>query len=116
MYTKLFVTLLLVALIGTSLSRSVSTSYQLDDELSMKAKAVVPGLDRMQRRSSGELVRRSWSGPLSMDQKHLISQFLPHLYAEELTGKESNAQDFNSHFPTWIDFGRRSLEDSGVDA
>ncbi|KAH0626839.1 hypothetical protein JD844_002090 [Phrynosoma platyrhinos] len=116
MYTKVFVSLLLVTLIGISLSRSVSTSYQLDDKLSMQTRAVKSELDRMQRRSSGRMVRQSRSGPLSDDQKHLISQFLPHLYAEELAGKDNNAQGSSANSPYWMDFGRRSLEDLGVDA
>uniref|UniRef100_A0A8D0HCR7 Gastrin/cholecystokinin peptide hormone domain-containing protein n=1 Tax=Sphenodon punctatus TaxID=8508 RepID=A0A8D0HCR7_SPHPU len=59
----------------------------------------------------------NWLGTLSQDQKHLISQFLPHLYAEELASKDGSwhGKDAAVHphdYPNWMDFGRRSSEDS----
>ncbi|XP_062994552.1 gastrin/cholecystokinin-like peptide [Elgaria multicarinata webbii] len=110
MYIQVFTSLLLTALLGTSLSRSVSTSYQGDGEFSKQAEAV-PGLDMTRRNSHGVLTQRDLSEHLSQDQKHLISQFLPHLFAAELAAKEDNLQEIDAHFPSWMDFGRRSSED-----
>ncbi|XP_061445745.1 gastrin/cholecystokinin-like peptide [Rhineura floridana] len=105
MHTKVLTSLLFATFIGTSLSRSVSTSYQVDDGLSRQAKAG-PRPDRMP-------IRRDWPGDLSQDQKYLVSQFLPHLYAAELA---NSFQDTEAHFPSWMDFGRRSSEDLDGDA
>lgn len=67
MHAKMLAGLLLTILLSISFLRSESQAM------------VVPGLDRMQRGVG--LVRRDWPMQLSQDQKHLISQFLPHLYA-----------------------------------
>ncbi|KAF7239204.1 Gastrin/cholecystokinin-like peptide [Varanus komodoensis] len=104
MHTKLLASLLLTALIGTSLSRAVPASFLVDGGLSKQ------GPDRLQRRN-GDGILQDWPGHLSRDQKHLISQFLPHLFAAELTGKENNLRENDPHFPNWMDFGRRSSED-----
>nr|XP_020641299.1 gastrin/cholecystokinin-like peptide [Pogona vitticeps] len=116
MHAKILASLLLVTCIGTSFARSVSMLYQPqgDNGLSRQAKAVT-GPDRMLRSGNGRLVQREWPGHLSLDQKHLISQFLPHLYAGELAARENNLQDADTHFPSWMDFGRRSSEDVGED-
>uniref|UniRef100_A0A8D0B7H1 Gastrin/cholecystokinin peptide hormone domain-containing protein n=1 Tax=Salvator merianae TaxID=96440 RepID=A0A8D0B7H1_SALMN len=110
MPAKVFPILLLITLTGISISRSVPVSYQVDGGLNKQANA---GLhpDITQRTNSRGLVRRDWPSDLTRDQKHLISQFLPHLYAAELAGKENNLQNSDIHFPSWMDFGRRSSED-----
>ncbi|XP_054848352.1 gastrin/cholecystokinin-like peptide [Eublepharis macularius] len=119
MHPKVFACLLLATLIATSVSRSILTSRQVDSQ-SNKHRTSVPGLEGTQKSSNGRLIRREWPGGLSWDQKHLISQFLPHIYAAELAGKENSVQMAdglpNHAYPSWMDFGRRSLEDMDEDA
>ncbi|XP_007428112.1 gastrin/cholecystokinin-like peptide [Python bivittatus] len=102
MHAKMFAGLLLTILLSISFLRSESQAK------------VVPGPGRMQR--SVGLVRRDWPTQLSQDQKHLISQFLPHLYASELAALADNLNEADTHFPNWMDFGRRSSEDQDGDA
>ncbi|XP_074019129.1 gastrin/cholecystokinin-like peptide [Numenius arquata] len=64
---------------------------------------------------------RDWPESLSQEQKHLISRFLPHVFTElrdpkgYLHGDEGMEALHNHYYPDWMDFGRRSAEDS-VDA
>ncbi|CAI5790265.1 cholecystokinin-like peptide [Podarcis lilfordi] len=106
MHTKVLTSLLLTTFIAASLLRSVSTSYQGGGRLSRQAKAG-PQQERMQRSSSGGPIRREWPGHLSEDQKDLVAQFLPYLRTE-FAGR---VQDPEAHYPSWMDFGRRSSED-----
>ncbi|XP_015277984.1 PREDICTED: gastrin/cholecystokinin-like peptide [Gekko japonicus] len=119
MHPKVFACLLLATLIATGLSRSTSASRQGEGR-SNKQRTAVPGPERTQKSDGRWIVRREWPGGLSRDQKHLISQFLPHIYAAELSGKENSVQmndDLQSHdYPTWMDWGRRSLKDVNEDA
>ncbi|KAG8140018.1 hypothetical protein E2320_002741 [Naja naja] len=102
MHGKMFAGLLLTIFLSISILRSESQAK------------VVPGPDRMQRGVG--LVRRDWPMQLTQDQKHLISQFLPHLYASELVPMGNNLNEDDTHFPNWMDFGRRSSEDQDGDA
>ncbi|XP_060112576.1 gastrin/cholecystokinin-like peptide [Heteronotia binoei] len=119
MHPKAFACLLLATLIATGLSRSLSASRQ-EDSRSNKHRTALLGAERTQKSGTGRLIRREWPGGLSVDQKHLISQFLPHIYAAELAGKENAVQmDDGLHsreYPTWMDWGRRSLKDMNDDA
>ncbi|KAM6295647.1 gastrin/cholecystokinin-like peptide [Aegotheles albertisi] len=69
------------------------------------------------QRSPPRLVRRDWPESLSQEQKHLISQFLPHILTELSNHKgyvhgDEGAEALHDHFyPDWMDFGRRSAED-----
>nr|XP_056719953.1 gastrin/cholecystokinin-like peptide [Euleptes europaea] len=114
MHPKMFACLLLATLVATGLSGSMPTSRQVDSRTNYHRTAE-PEPERTQR-----LIRRQWPEGLSLDQKHLISQFLPHIYAAELSGKENSVQmddGFRSHNdPSWLDFGRRSLKDVNEDA
>ncbi|NXQ81608.1 ANTR protein, partial [Nyctibius grandis] len=64
------------------------------------------------------LVRRDWPESLSQEQKHLISQFLPHIFTElsdrmgYVQGGEGAEALHDHYYPDWMDFGRRSAEDS----
>ncbi|XP_010201730.2 gastrin/cholecystokinin-like peptide [Colius striatus] len=66
----------------------------------------------------GSLARRDWPESLSQEQKHLISRFLPHVLAElrDLKGYmhgDKGMEALHDHYyPDWMDFGRRSTEDS----
>ncbi|XP_032090948.1 gastrin/cholecystokinin-like peptide [Thamnophis elegans] len=102
MHAKMFAGLFLTILLSISFLRSESQAK------------VVPGQDRIQR--GGGPVRRDWPMQLTQDQKHLISQFLPHLYHSELAALGNNLNEDDMHFPNWMDFGRRSSEDQDGDA
>ncbi|XP_071584788.1 gastrin/cholecystokinin-like peptide isoform X2 [Heliangelus exortis] len=73
------------------------------------------------RRIPPNLVRRDWPESLSQEQKHLISQFLPHIFTELGEHKGSVHWDegtealHDHYYPDWMDFGRRSAQD-GADA
>ncbi|NXY92151.1 ANTR protein, partial [Alcedo cyanopectus] len=62
------------------------------------------------------LVRRDWPQSLSQEQKHLISQFLPHVFTElgdhKGYGEEGTEALHDHYYPDWMDFGRRSAERS----
>ncbi|XP_053115333.1 gastrin/cholecystokinin-like peptide [Hemicordylus capensis] len=111
MHSKVFACLLLATLLGTTLTRS----YQLDGRIRKQVKAAL-GPDRMQRSGNEVLVRRDWPEGLSQAQKNLISQILPGIYPAEFAGKVSHLQTDNTHYPAWMDFGRRSSEDVNEDA
>ncbi|NXN98164.1 ANTR protein, partial [Rhinopomastus cyanomelas] len=69
------------------------------------------------RQPPASLARRDWSQSLSQEQKHLISQFLPHLLTE-LSGRKGYSRQglealHDHYYPDWMDFGRRSAEDAG---
>ncbi|XP_013055188.3 gastrin/cholecystokinin-like peptide [Anser cygnoides] len=79
--------------------------------------AEAPGAAGDPRRLPTSLVRRDWPEPLSQEQQHLISRFLPHMFAELRDRKgfvqgDEGAEALHDHFyPDWMDFGRRSSED-----
>ncbi|NWU72190.1 ANTR protein, partial [Pterocles burchelli] len=79
--------------------------------------AEAPGSARDPRQPLPSLVRRDWAESLSQEQKHFISQFLPHIFTELSARKGSVHGDaameaLHDHFyPDWMDFGRRSAED-----
>ncbi|NXE14157.1 ANTR protein, partial [Lophotis ruficrista] len=83
--------------------------------------AEAPGAAGVPRRLPASLVRRDWPEALSQEQKHLISQFLPHVFTElgehkgYVHGDEGMQALHDHYYPDWMDFGRRSAEDS-VDA
>ncbi|XP_009992508.1 PREDICTED: gastrin/cholecystokinin-like peptide, partial [Chaetura pelagica] len=64
------------------------------------------------------LVRRDWPESLSQEQKHLISQFLPHIFTElsdpkgYVQGDQGMEALHDHYYPDWMDFGRRSAEDA----
>ncbi|NXX43552.1 ANTR protein, partial [Tricholaema leucomelas] len=64
------------------------------------------------RQHPPSLVRRDWSQVLS--QKH---QFQPHIFTElgdhKGYGDERTEALYDHYYPAWMDFGRRSAEDSG---
>ncbi|NXV96816.1 ANTR protein, partial [Calonectris borealis] len=81
--------------------------------------AEAPGAAGDPRRLPASLVRRDWPESLSQEQKHLISRFLPHIFAAELSdrkgyvhGGEGTEALHDHYYPDWMDFGRRSAEDS----
>ncbi|NWU59211.1 ANTR protein, partial [Dromas ardeola] len=83
--------------------------------------AEAPGAAESPRRLPASLVRRDWPESLSQEQKHLISRFLPHVFTElnnpkvYVRGDEGTEALHDHYYPDWMDFGRRSAEDS-VDA
>ncbi|NXK14264.1 ANTR protein, partial [Herpetotheres cachinnans] len=84
--------------------------------------AEAPGTARDPHRLPASLVRRDWPESLSQEEKHLISQFLPHIFTAELSDRkgyihgDKGMEALHDHYyPDWMDFGRRSAEDS-VDA
>ncbi|XP_014814564.1 PREDICTED: gastrin/cholecystokinin-like peptide [Calidris pugnax] len=83
--------------------------------------AEAPGAAGDPHRLPNSLVRRDWPDSLSQEQKHLISRFLPHVFTELRDPKGSVPRDegmdalHDHYYPDWMDFGRRSAEDS-VDA
>ncbi|NXE78934.1 ANTR protein, partial [Cochlearius cochlearius] len=64
------------------------------------------------------LVQRDWPEYLSQEQRHLISRFLPHIFTElgdrkgYVHGGEGMEALHDHYYPDWMDFGRRSAEDS----
>ncbi|NWU12549.1 ANTR protein, partial [Cephalopterus ornatus] len=64
------------------------------------------------------LVRRDWPEYLSQEQQHLLSQFLPHVLTELNNHKgfvheDEGMEALHEHYyPDWMDFGRRSTEDT----
>ncbi|KAM9255090.1 gastrin/cholecystokinin-like peptide [Cariama cristata] len=80
-----------------------------------------PGAAGDPRQLRASLVRRDWPESLSQEQKHLISRFLPHIFSElsdrkgYVHGDEGMEALHDHYYPDWMDFGRRSAEDS-VDA
>ncbi|NWU96055.1 ANTR protein, partial [Upupa epops] len=83
--------------------------------------AETPSAEGDPRHLPASLVRRDWSQSLSQEQRHLISRFLPHLLTElsDRKGYSHGNQGLEAlhdhYYPDWMDFGRRSAEDS-VDA
>ncbi|XP_075299609.1 gastrin/cholecystokinin-like peptide [Opisthocomus hoazin] len=73
------------------------------------------------RRLPASPVRQDWPESLSQEQKHFISRFLPHIFTELSDrkgyghGDEGTEALHDLYYPDWMDFGRRSAEDS-VDA
>ncbi|XP_048374164.1 gastrin/cholecystokinin-like peptide [Sphaerodactylus townsendi] len=114
MHPKVFACLLLAALVATGLSKCMPTSRQVDSQTD-KHRTAMSGPERIQKSDAERLIRREWPGEPSWYQKHLISQFLPHMYAAELAGKENSVQT-DDDFQSWMDFGRRSLKDVNKDA
>ncbi|XP_062485090.1 gastrin/cholecystokinin-like peptide isoform X1 [Pezoporus occidentalis] len=76
--------------------------------------AEAPGAGGDPPRPPGSLVRRDWPEALSQEQKHLISRFLPHIFTElrDRKGYEGMEDLHDLYYPDWMDFGRRSAEDS----
>ncbi|KAF1438812.1 ANTR protein, partial [Pygoscelis papua] len=80
--------------------------------------AEAPGTAGDSRRLPASLVRRDWPESLSQEQKHLISRFLPHIFTElsnhkgYVHGDEGMEALHDHYYPDWMDFGRRSAEDS----
>ncbi|NXJ86649.1 ANTR protein, partial [Trogon melanurus] len=80
--------------------------------------AEAPGAGGDPRQLPGSLVRRDWPQSLSQEQKHLISRFLPHVFTELSDRKgyvhgDEGAEALHDHYyHDWMDFGRRSIEDS----
>ncbi|NXF55225.1 ANTR protein, partial [Oceanites oceanicus] len=80
--------------------------------------AEAPGAAGDPRQLPASLVRRDWPESLSQEQKHLISQFLPHIFTElsdhkgYVHGDEGTEALHDHYYPDWMDFGRRSAEDS----
>ncbi|NXL46405.1 ANTR protein, partial [Podilymbus podiceps] len=79
----------------------------------------VPGAAGSPRQLPARLVRRDWPESLSQEQKHLISRFLPHVFTElsnrkgfSVPGDEGTEALYDHYYPDWMDFGRRSAEDS----
>ncbi|XP_021233786.1 gastrin/cholecystokinin-like peptide [Numida meleagris] len=66
-------------------------------------------------RAPPSLARREWPEPPSPEQQHLLSRFLPHVFAEQSKGfvqGNGEAEALHDHFyPDWMDFGRRSTGD-----
>ncbi|KAE8574745.1 hypothetical protein XENTR_v10003559 [Xenopus tropicalis] len=60
---------------------------------------------------TSELNRRDLMASLSHDQRQLISQLLPHLYAELSNGEAHFLPVQDRDYAGWMDFGRRSLEE-----
>ncbi|NXJ70606.1 ANTR protein, partial [Rostratula benghalensis] len=83
--------------------------------------AEAPGAAGDPHQLPASLVRRDWPESLSQEQKHLISQFLPHVFTElrdpkgYVHGDEGTEALHDHYYQDWMDFGRRSAEDS-VDA
>ncbi|NXS41738.1 ANTR protein, partial [Balaeniceps rex] len=77
-----------------------------------------PGAAGDSHQLPASLVRRDWPESLSQEQKHIISQFLPHIFAELSDRKgyvhgDAGMEALHDHYyPDWMDFGRRSAEDS----
>ncbi|XP_074893050.1 gastrin/cholecystokinin-like peptide [Buteo buteo] len=82
--------------------------------------AEAPGAAGDPRQLPTSLVRRDWPDSLSQEQKHFISQLLP-VFTElrdrkgYVHGDEGMAALHDHYYPDWMDFGRRSAEES-VDA
>ncbi|XP_032058417.1 gastrin/cholecystokinin-like peptide [Aythya fuligula] len=83
--------------------------------------AEAPGAVGDPRRLPTSLVRRDWPEPLSQEQQqHLISRFLPHMFAEMrdrkgfVQGDEGDKALHDHYYSDWMDFGRRSSEDSAA--
>ncbi|NXL89452.1 ANTR protein, partial [Alectura lathami] len=80
--------------------------------------AEAPGTTGGSHHLPASLARRDWPQPLSQEQQHLISRFLPHVFAELSDRKgfvqgNEGMEALHEHFyPDWMDFGRRSTEDS----
>ncbi|NXI48106.1 ANTR protein, partial [Galbula dea] len=75
--------------------------------------AEAPGAAGVPRQLPTSLVRRDWPQSLSQEQKHLIAQFLPHIFTELSVHGDKGTEDLHDHYyPDWMDFGRRSAEDS----
>ncbi|XP_009553785.2 gastrin/cholecystokinin-like peptide [Cuculus canorus] len=80
--------------------------------------AEAPGAAGDPHQLPASLVRRDWPESLSQEQKHLKSRFLPRIFTELGDRKDYvyGAEALREHYyPDWMDFGRRSAEDS-VDA
>ncbi|NXX13258.1 ANTR protein, partial [Podargus strigoides] len=84
--------------------------------------AEAPGAAGDPPQPPARLVRRDWPQSLSQEQKHLISRFLPHIFTElsdrkgYAPGDEGMAALHDHYYPDWMDFGRRSAEDSAAAA
>ncbi|NXP13116.1 ANTR protein, partial [Thinocorus orbignyianus] len=84
--------------------------------------AEAPGAAGDPHRLPPSLVRRDWPESLSQEQRHLISQFLPQVLAElrdpqgYMHGDKGMEALHDHYYSDWMDFGRRSTEDSVDDA
>ncbi|NWH73820.1 ANTR protein, partial [Piaya cayana] len=80
--------------------------------------AEAPGAAGNPHQLPASLVRRGWPESLSQEQKHLNSHFLPHIFTElgdrkdYVYGAEGLEALHEHYYPDWMDFGRRSAEDS----
>ncbi|NWI62142.1 ANTR protein, partial [Todus mexicanus] len=77
--------------------------------------AEAPGAAGHPHQLPARRVQRDWPESLSQEQNHLISQFLPHVFAAELSdhkgyGDEGTEALHDHYYPDWMDFGRRSAE------
>ncbi|NXG74874.1 ANTR protein, partial [Baryphthengus martii] len=77
--------------------------------------AEAPGAARNPPQLPASLVRRDWPQSLSQEQKHLLSQFLPHIFTAELSERKGYRDEglealHDHYYPDWMDFGRRSTE------
>ncbi|XP_065711963.2 gastrin/cholecystokinin-like peptide [Patagioenas fasciata] len=75
----------------------------------------VPGAAGDPRRPPTSLIRRDWPESLSQEQQHLISRFLPPIFTDlgHAHGDKGTEALHDHFYPDWMDFGRRSAEDSG---
>ncbi|XP_040473325.1 gastrin/cholecystokinin-like peptide [Falco naumanni] len=79
--------------------------------------AEAPGTARDPHQPPASLIRRDWPESLSQEQKHLV-QFLPHIFTElsdhkgYVHGDKGTEALHDHYYPDWMDFGRRSAEDS----
>ncbi|NXP43590.1 ANTR protein, partial [Heliornis fulica] len=103
MKVKVCIVLLLAVMVTTCLCRPA---------------AEAPGAAAEPRRLPASPVRRDWPEPLSQEQKHLMSRFLPHVFTElsdhkgYVHGDEGSEALHDHYYPDWMDFGRRSAEGS----
>ncbi|NWH50190.1 ANTR protein, partial [Fregata magnificens] len=80
--------------------------------------AEAPGTAEDPHQLPGSLVWRDWPESLSQEQKHLIFRVLPHIFTElgnrkgYVHGDEGMEALHDHYYPDWMDFGRRSAENS----
>ncbi|XP_029428192.1 gastrin/cholecystokinin-like peptide [Rhinatrema bivittatum] len=103
---------LIALLAGAGLSRPMGGVHK-PDTASAQSQA--------SRSLSSEPARRDLLGSLSQDQMLFMSRFLPEIYAE-LSNKDGYWHENGVHpmhdrdYAGWMDFGRRSVEDTASDA
>ncbi|NXN18189.1 ANTR protein, partial [Indicator maculatus] len=97
MKMKMSFSLLLAVLVTTCLCRPASEA---------------PAAAGAPRQHPPSLVRREWPQVLSQKQR-----FQPHIFTElgdhKGYGEEGTEVLYDHYYPAWMDFGRRSAEDSG---